>query len=254
MFAAQLSRSPQETGGLKQHPGGTLDQRLEHERGEAGTVLDEGSFERREGRGNPVRMKEQRLEDLVKQIDAAQADCADGVPVIGVVEHQEAGALGVSGQLLRLKRELEGDLGRRRTGVGIEDPAQTLRCDLDELSGQLDGGHIAEPEERAVRDPIELATHRAIDGGMTVPMHIAPQGAHPIEVTIPLGVDELVALGPGDDEGVFVEPRTHGRERMPEKLLVECAEAGGLGSHLGAGPTSVVFGEGALPREEVKAA
>ena len=100
------------------------------------------------------RVDEQRVKDLVKQVDPADTDGAEGVAVVAVGDADEAGSA-----LLRvidlspvLKGHLEPRLDGRRAVVGVEDPGEAFRRDGRQPSGELDGWDIREAEHGAVGD------------------------------------------------------------------------------------------------------
>ena len=75
-----------------------------------------------------VHVEEERLEDPVEELDAADRDRADGVAVVAAAERHELGARGVAAELVVLERHLERDLHRGRAGVGEEDAGEARRA------------------------------------------------------------------------------------------------------------------------------
>ena len=67
---------------------------------------------------------------------------------------------------------------------------------------------------------------------MAMPVHVAPEGRHAVQVAPSAGVDQRAPLGLRDDERLLGEPVRHLRERVPEMAVVPAGER--LGVHLGA--------------------
>ena len=61
---------------------------------------------------------------------------------------------------LVLEGHLQGDLGRGRAGVRVEDAGEAGRGDLDQARRQLGGAGVGEAEHGRVGDPVELLAHR----------------------------------------------------------------------------------------------
>ena len=110
-----------------------------------------------------VAVEEQRPVGGVEEVDAADRDRADRVAVVGVAEVDEGGAADVlaAALLLVLEGHLQGDLGRGRAGVRVEDAGEPGRRELDQPRRQLGGAGVGEAEHRRVGDPVELVAHGA---------------------------------------------------------------------------------------------
>ena len=111
----------------------------------------------------------------MEELDPAHRHRADRVPVVGVAQADEPGALRRPHVLLVLVGHLHGDLGGRRAVVGEEHPLQAGRCDLHQPARQLSRSGVGEAEHRGVRDPVELGAHRGVDARVTVTVDGAPQ-------------------------------------------------------------------------------
>ncbi len=74
---------------------------------------------------------EQRTEDAVEQVDAADPDCTEGVAVVRVAETKEPLLAWPPDQLPILERLLQRDLDRGRAGVRVEHPRQAGRRHFD---------------------------------------------------------------------------------------------------------------------------
>ena len=117
------------------------------------------------------------MEDLVEEIDAADADRADGVAVIGLGEREELLLLGAAALPPVLERDLERDLDRGRAGVAVEDARQAGRRDLDQPLGELDRRLVGEAEQRRVGDAIELRADGVVELAAAMAVHVDPERA-----------------------------------------------------------------------------
>ena len=172
-----------------------------------------------------VRLEEQRPVGRVEEVDAADRDRADRVPVVGVAQVDERGAAHVLAAALLpvLEGHLQRDLGRRRARVRVEDAAQPRRRDLDQARGQLGGARVGEPEHRRVGDLVELVAHRAVDERVAVAVDVAPERGDAVDVAAPVAVDQVGALGPLDHQRLLRAPIALLGEGVPEVALVELA-------------------------------
>ena len=80
----------------------------------------------------------------MKQCNAADADRADRVAMIGLVEPEEALLLGMAGELPELEGLLERDLDGGGARVGIEHALQAVRGDLEERRAEANRWLVAE--------------------------------------------------------------------------------------------------------------
>ena len=125
-------------------------------------------------------VEEQRLEDLVEEIHSADADRADGVAVVRLAERNELRLLRLPAQLPVLEGDLERHLHGGGPGVRIEDLVED-RLSLEsrhaahQLRGELDRRRRGEPEERRVRDVLELQLDGGVDLRLAVAVQVHPQ-------------------------------------------------------------------------------
>ena len=103
---------------------------------------------------------------------------------------------------------LEGDLQRLLGGGGAVGGEQEVGS-IDghprrQCFGQLDGRHVAVAEQRGVGDLVELVAERLVELGDVVAERRDPQRRDGVEVAVAVDVDELVALGPVDDDRLVV--------------------------------------------------
>ena len=122
--------------------------------------------------------------------------------------------------LAALRGGLVGHLQRGFDGrgpvAGVEDPAQPGWCGREQRLRELDAGLVGQPEERRVREPVELRPDRGVDGRLAMTVHGDPQRGDAVEVAPAVGVDQVHALGRGDDERVVARPHRVLGERMPD--------------------------------------
>ncbi len=64
-----------------------------------------------------------------------------------------------------------------------------------------------------------------VDFGDAVSVDVAPEAGDPVDVAVPVGVDQVEPLGPVDDQRGLFTPLSHGGEWVPDVLVVEFCEA-----------------------------
>jgi hypothetical protein len=158
------------------HPGRALDERLDHDGGDALAMRLQqpphaGGVTGLGGMG----LEQQLAERRVEEVDPADRHRADRVAVVGVAQADELGPLRLAAQLPVLVGHLDRDLGRGRAVVGVEHPLQPGRSDRDEPRRQLGRAGVREAEHRRVRDAVELGLHRRVDRRVSVPVDGAPE-------------------------------------------------------------------------------
>ena len=72
-----------------------------------------------------------------------------------------------------------------------------------------------------MRNTLQLQPDGIIDFFFPVPMNVAPERGHAVQVLSSLHVDQVVALAARNDTWLFPHPFLHLRERMPEVSVVE---------------------------------
>ena len=159
-------------------------------------------------------LNEQRTEDPMEQLDAAHADRAERVAVIGVAEPQELLLRGATAELPVLERLLERDLDRRRARVRIEHARQRRAArpraarPPSRMPGSCDSPRNVECAMRS-----SCIAQRLIQPRVVVAVNVAPQRADAIEVAPAVGVEEEVAVARRDHQRI---PLRHLRERVPQ--------------------------------------
>src|SRR5258708_1860281 len=98
------------------------------------------------------RRKQHRTYMAMKVLAVSKADRAHRIAVIGFGQREKKFAPSMTGQLPVLSRNPHRDFDRLRTGIRVEHPAQSYRCDRDQLSRQLDRRRTGEPEHRRMSD------------------------------------------------------------------------------------------------------
>ena len=175
------------------------------------------------------RVEQERPVHRVEEVDPAHRDGADGVPVVGVSQRHEAGAAAVGAALLLpvLERHLQRDLGGGGAAVRVEHAREARRGELHQPARELNGRRMREAQHRAVRHGVELIAHRGVDPGVAVTVDVAPQRRHAVDVSLPVGVDQVGALGALDDQRLLALPAPLLRERVPEVAAIVRGEAHG---------------------------
>ena len=114
-----------------------------------------------------------------------------------------------------LERDLQRLLDRRRAVGRVEEVRLVDGHDAGERFRQLDDRAVAVAEHRRVRAELELLADRVVELGDAVAERVDPERRDRVEVVAAVDVDELVALGPVDDDRVVVGERRHLREAVP---------------------------------------
>ena len=189
-----------------------------------------------------VGLEQQRPVGGVEEVDAADRDRADRVAVVGLAEADEGGAPGVlaAALLLVLEGHLQGDLGRGRAGVGVEDARRPGRGDRDQARRQLGGAGVGEAEHGRVGDAVELLADGRVDRRVAVAVDVAPERGDAVDVAAAVGVDQVGALAALDHQRLFLAPALLLGEGVPEVVLVELR---GVGRHRPPGP----YGQAPVP-------
>ena len=153
------------------------------------------------GGGDHPGLEQDRAVRRVEQLDAADADRADRVAVVALGDVQverprpATGALGAG-----LEGHLDRGLDRRRAVAGVEHPGQPRGRGGEQPLRQLDARLVGEAEEGRVVEALELGPDRRVDLRHPVPVHRDPQRGDAVEVPVAVGVPEVHALGPVDDD------------------------------------------------------
>ena len=175
------------------------------------------------GCGQAIRGEQERLEHRVEAGDAADADAADRVAVVGLAEGEVAGLLRPRPLALApvLEGQLQGDLDRRRSVVGEEHVLEAGRGQIDQPPGQTDRRRIGASQGGHVGDAVELLAERSVEPGMAMAMHIAPQAARAVDVAVAVDVDQRAAVALLEDQRFVLG---HLGEGVPDELAVPSGE------------------------------
>ena len=171
-------------------------------------------------RGRAHHGEAQRVEHVGAEAVVADRERADRVAVVRAAEREERRAAGHAEVVPVLERDLQRLLDRRRAVARVEevrvvdghDPRQRLR--------QLDHDPVAVAEHRRVRAERELADDGVVELGHVVAERGHPQRRDRVEVVLAVDVDQLVTLGPVDDDRAVVGERRHLGEAVPHDLRV----------------------------------
>ena len=243
--SARLADLAQIRGGGHQHARRTLDERFEHDGGQLGSVGLDG----RAGLGRPAGVgvagraqdrEAERLEDRAEDSAVAERERADRVAVVRVAQGEEAGAprcgrIGSAPVMTRVVAPvdpiLEGDLEGLLDGdgaVGREEEVGLVDGDHgSERLGQLDHGRVAVAEHGGVGDLGRLRGEGPVEFGDVVAEGVDPEGGNRIEVAVAVGVDQLPALGPVDDQRGAAGVGRHLGEAVPDHGGIPLYPGGG---------------------------
>ena len=224
-LVAQRAHPAHERHVVGEHPAGGLHQRLDDDRADlAGRVLERAAH-LGEHLGGPRRRASWpgastpgedtvRVSSRIGRYVAWNSSmpptltAPEGVAVVALGDVQverlgrpAAGALG-----LRLEGHLDRGLDRGRPVAGVEDPGQPGRGGRQQPLGQLDARLVGQPEEGRVVQPVQLRADRRVDLRHAVPVHRDPQRRDAVEVAVAVGVPEVHALGPVDDQRLVGGP------------------------------------------------
>ncbi len=136
----------------------------------------------------------------------------------------ELRALGLARLHVALEGHLEGDLGRRRAGIGVEDPRESRRGDGHKPLGQLNGERVREAEHRGVRHAAQLRADRLVELRHPVAVHVAPQRGGAIKVPAAVGIDQLASLTGNDHRRSLLFPGALLGKRVPQHSVIAAAE------------------------------
>jgi hypothetical protein len=171
------------------------------------------------GRRQPDDLKQQRPEHFMKPGDAPDADASQCVAVIGVVPGQIFCPLRLwTGSLPPiLKRHLQRNLNCRRAIVREKDVIEARRGSFDQPASELDGCRMHRAEQRDMRHLVELLANGRVDHRMSVPVHIAPQAAHAVDIFAAIATDQRAAMSSLNKERLIL---SHLSEGMPDMLPI----------------------------------
>jgi hypothetical protein len=90
--------------------------------------------------------------------------------------------------------------------------------DLNEPPRQLGNRRVRCAKKRRMRKSPELVDHRRIDFRNSMPKKVAPKRRSTVEQAPAAIIDEVVAFGAHDDQGLGRKVFAHLRKRMPHVL------------------------------------
>ena len=245
MLAAETLELLQEAGRHHPHAGGRLHERLDDEARDSPGLLAEQPLELRKARPgalllrageavrvrerHPLALEEERAELRVEEIDPPDAHRADRVAVVAVVEGDEEALLRPSHAAPVREGDLQPDLHGSCAGVREEHLPQPVGREPHEPLGELDRRHVRHPEQRGVRDLLQLPRDRLVQLRPVVPVDVDPERRVAVVVLDAVDVEELHALAPLDHDRLLGEVGLHLREGVPEvaPVLLEQLRVGG---------------------------
>src|SRR5207237_685507 len=132
----------------------------------------------------------------VKPSHAADADASQRVAVISVLKREILRLPRLRPIALSpiLKRHLQSDFDRRRAVVGKENVTEARRRDLCQPTGQPHRRRMSHAQQRDMGNFVKLSPNGLVNPWMPMPMDVAPQATHTVEVLPPLDVHERATL------------------------------------------------------------
>ena len=158
--------------------------------------------------------KRSGIEDVGAEAVVADRERADRVAVVRAAEREERAARRAEVRPV-LERDLQRLLDRGRAVGGVEEVRVVDRARPGQRFRELDHRAVAVAEHRRVRAELELLADRVVELGDAMAERVHPQRRDRVEVAAAVDVDELVALGPVDDDRVVLGERRHLREAVP---------------------------------------
>lgn len=246
VLANQLGQLSQEAVGVDPNAGSALNDRLKDNGGNLAGMLAQQAVDGLEGFGRILGRRagsaeggeQEGAKHGVEAGNAAEADIAEGIAVVGAVEGEEEAALGFGGIFLApvLEGEFEGHFDGGGSRVGEEDTGQPGWSKLGKPAGEADGRFVGQAQEGGVGDPVELTAEGSVERGVAVAEEVAPEGGDAINVAASSEIDEKDTLGAVDKQGFGGEPVGLVGERVPDVVVVpggEGREVDGLGGSEG---------------------
>ena len=149
-------------------------------------------------RRDAERFEQQRPEHGVEPLDAAHADAAQRVAVVGLAQGQVAGLfrprLGPLPPVL--KGHFQGHFHGRGPVVGEEHVPQTRRGQVDQPLGQVDRRGVRRAQRRDVGHAVNCCADGGVDSRMAMAVDVAPQAAGAVDVIAAVDIGELRSLRP----------------------------------------------------------
>jgi hypothetical protein len=218
MAVAQRAHAAQVGRVVHGHAGGALHQRLDDDGGDGVVPLGQQRLERvrgavrdgggvfarprmaRIGRGDEVRVGEQRRVGIAEHRHVAHVQRAERFAVVALPERDEALLAAAARVAPCVKAHLQRDLHRRGAVGRVEAMAQRMPRERGEPLGQLHRRRVRAAREHHVREPVELVFQRGVERRVRMPEQVDPPRAGGVEVAAAFGVDEPHALAARDGQ------------------------------------------------------
>jgi hypothetical protein len=203
-----LPQPGKETGGVHSHASRALYHRLDDH---AGDLVGGFAKERKQAFedwlppmvdrvGRPLHVEQKWAKEAGELIDVAGAHRTEGVAMVAAGQREEAVALRAAVLLPILERDFQCDLNRGRAIVAVEDAAEAVRRNANELSSKPRSRLVRRRRERAVHHSFGLPRNGRPKTWMPVPNVVTPPRPTRIENPPPLRRDEPRPLGAIDHQ------------------------------------------------------
>ena len=180
--------------------------------------------QRRSSRGRRTRARSTGKRNASKMSAPKPSSPTESAPIVSPwyapPNARKVAAAGDTEVVPVLDRDLERLLDGRRAVAGVEEVRVVDGNDAGQRFRELDNDPVAVSEHRRMGTERELAGDGVVELGDVVAEGGHPQRRDRVEVVLAVDVDELVTLGPVDDDRVVVGERRHLREAVPHDLRV----------------------------------
>jgi hypothetical protein len=151
----------------------------------------------------------------MKQLDAADADRAERVAVVRLLQvYEQRARLAALHRVL--ERHLECHLNGRSTVAGIEHLVH-LRHRLEQRFCEFDARRVCRAKKRCMVELVELGADGSIDLRGTVAKGGDPEARHTVEIATAVDVDEPRSVGAFHNGRLIGEPEAVLCERVPHR-------------------------------------
>ena len=206
VLVAQRTGESQVFGVVHGHAGGTLDQRLDDQRGDALAVLFEESLQGRSraardiggaflidrlpcvGRGHDMRATDQWCIGISEDGDVGDGQRTHRFAMVAAGQRDELGLLRAAMVAPVMEGHLQRDLGRRGAIGCVEAMSQCVAGECRETLRKLHHRLVREAGEHHVLELAELVGDGGVDARVAVAEKVDPPGADAVEVAVAVGV------------------------------------------------------------------
>ena len=157
----------------------------------------------------------------VKGLGIANAHRSHGIPVVGLRQRCDLYPLILILELPVLDSHFQRNFDSRRAAVGIKNPPQAFGRNRDQFFSELNSRNMAQPEKCRMGHALELSPNRVIERLFSMAVNVAPKRRHPVQILLPVYVDQKIAGRAADNTRLLAKPILHLGERMPEIAMIE---------------------------------